>query len=106
MRDGKNALFGPDAFIPVDSIHLSILEPLRPYPGSYIFEREEILHFIVREGEKYLLEIPGILADTITAKTETDDNRGCCKGINVIDVRINSEVICVDDCEKVIEIEI
>ena len=104
MRDGKNALFGLDAFIPVDSVRLFILEPLGPYYGSYISDSEEILHFIVYDGQ-YLLEIPGILADTFTVNT-VKDTKGCCNSVHVVEVKRNGEVICADDCEMVLEIEI
>ena len=106
MRDGKNAVYGPDAFISDDSIHLYLLDSLRPYTGFYKFEREEILQFTVYEGEQYFLEIPGILADTFAVQTGVVVNGGCCKGIFLAEVRRNGEIFCEGECGVVLEIEI
>jgi hypothetical protein len=107
IRDGKNAVFGPDAFISVDSIRFSrIIDSSLIEGGFREYPDNGFLQFKIWKEGQYLLEIPGLVADTIIARLEENDE-GCCINTVVIDVRRNGVIICEENCEEeVIEIEI
>src|SRR5687768_3552917 len=74
IRDGKNAVFGPNAFINRDSIKYSNLDPAghEAYPVRFIDSSQTIKLFI-EDIYEYKLELGAIRTDTIEGITSVFD---------------------------------
>ena len=106
VRDGKNALFGPDAFIHHDSI--SYRRATSTGDGNFIYFNETnqtVFLFTFLETD-YVLDIEGIREDTISITTEILSDKGCCPAIQLSIIRRNGIVICNQNCTEIVEIEI
>ena len=107
LRDGKNAIFGPDAFISRDSIKYSNLDPdgSKAYPVTFNDSTQTIKLFI-EDIYEYKLELGSIRTDTIEGITSIIDYDKCCATYELKYVYINGEIVCFDDCEEVVEVGI
>ena len=109
MRDGKNALYGPDAILTKSSIHLTTVNSL-PGQEDYIAfnDAAETIEFSVHEYTSSFLKLSSIRTDTFTITTDfIDTNKSCsCVDYMVTTVSRNGVVLCTGLCEDVIDIEI
>ena len=106
MRDGKNAVYGPDAYIEKDAIKIFILsEPLLDDEVTYL-DDEQALSIYIREAFPVILEINGIRIDTFSLTTEIDEIGECCTSFLVTSVHRNDQIICEGECAEIIQVEI
>ena len=107
LREGKNAVFGPDAFIARDSIMYSNLD----LPGSealqIIFhDSTQTIKFFIKDIYKYQLELGTFRTDTIEGITSVVSHGKCCVDYELKYVYINGEIVCFEDCGEAVEVEI
>ena len=108
LHDGKNAVFGPDAFIARDSI--SLYTPLGPdYPDQYYtidyIDSTQSLSLSLKPGRLQILAFPGNV-DTLVGNYTIYHSNDCCPPYELTAILRNGEQICSNDCEEVIEIGI
>ena len=107
MRNGQNALYGPEAFINRDSLRYFINEPIE---RDYIIgfpENTQSITLFMEEGLEHILQISNIRTDTLVSTMEVTDMGECCHLYEFMNVTINGQVICDhQNCEDIIEIEI
>lgn len=108
MNNDKNALFGPDAIIPLDDV--KVYEGLeKDFEQSYNIYVDSIgaIQIFVSSYHPTILEIGSIRTDTFILTTEVISHGECgCHGYDVTSVTRNGEVICTGDCEEIMEIEL
>lgn len=108
MRNGINAVYGPGAIIPQDSIKHFYLSA--PYIDNYIdfMDTFQSVGILVSAHNPSILEIGQIRTDTFSITTETIPASGLCDcdEYRVTSILRNGQVICTGDCEEVIDIEI
>ena len=107
VRDGKNAVFGPDAFIDPEGIRLFTPFPGYPdfdYPILLIDSTQSISMYLT-PGNFQILSFPGS-SDTLTSTTIVTHMSECCATYKVATVQWNGQEICTNDCGEVFEIEI
>ena len=109
LRDGKNAVFGPDAFI--DHSKLLLFSPIsyNDYPDlkytiTFVDSTQSIL-FYVNPSLQQTLTFPGG-SDTLTSTSIITHMGECCATYKLSSVQWNGQDICVDECGNIIEIEI
>ncbi len=105
VRNGMNAIFGPDAFIDRDSIR--ILHPdhnLPTYVVIYVDSTQSLTLYLT-PYQPLILASPGRM-DTLTCTTEVTDMNDGCKSYKLSSVQWNGQEICTDECGHLIEIEI
>ena len=107
LRDGKNAVFGPDAFISRDSIKYSNLGPAgtEAYAVRFIDSTQTIKLFI-EEIYVYQLKLGSIRTDTIEAVTSVIDYDQCCSTYELKYVYLNGEIVCLENCGEVVEVSL
>jgi hypothetical protein len=106
VKNGQNALFGPDAFIDKDSVIFSN-EDLLFQPEFVNFnEHTQTLNLYIENGQTYLLEIKNIRTDTIIGHMIATGMNDCCEGYEFTDVMINGQVVCQHGCNEVIELQL
>ena len=107
VRNGKNAVFGPDAFISRDSIKYSNLDPAgtEAYAVRFIDSTQTIKLFI-EDIYEYRLELGSIRTDTIVGITSVIDSDKCCATYELKYVYLNGEVVCFDNCGEVVEVSL
>ena len=104
MNNGKNALFGPDAFIHKDSVRIADFFTVTR-PVSY--STRETFFLNLKEGFRAIVDIGSIRKDTFEITMRLVSIGECCKGYDVTSVLINGDVICSEFCEDVVlDIEI
>ncbi len=105
MRDGKNALFGPDAFLTQEDLKLIIGSS---HEDGYIqFDTSlQAIQVYVFTNPTTILEIENISSDTISITSEKVSNKGCCDEYRTTGVLLNRVMICEGACEGVIVVEI
>lgn len=109
LRDGKNAVFGPDAFIDHDSLRLYSPINYRDYPDfnySITFDdsTQSIMVYLTTTLPQ-ILTFPGS-SDTLTSSSIITHMGECCATYKLSSVQWNGQEICTDDCGNVLEIEI
>lgn len=105
VRDGKNAVFGPDAFIDRDSI--LILSPDPRYLNFKVtfIDSTESMIINIFPNFPIILETPGRL-DTLTCTTIITDRSECCVQYSLFSIQWNGEDICSENCADILDIEI
>lgn len=101
LKDGKNALFGPDAFIVEDSISIYHLD--HPEIESYfdLSDTLQTIQFWVEERSPIVLKLNSTRLDTFSVTTKVMDNR-CCPIIEVTSLIRNGQIICTEECEDLV----
>lgn len=106
MRNGQNALFGPDAFIHRNSIRYFITDPLeRDYLIGFVEGTQSMSLYLI-EGREHILEISNIRTDTLVSNMELTGMGECCPIYEFTSVTRNGQNICDLNCGEVIDIEI
>ncbi|MBL0007653.1 MAG: hypothetical protein KA166_00975 [Saprospiraceae bacterium] len=105
VRDGKNAVFGPDAFIDRDSI--LILSPDPRYLNFKVtfIDSTESMIINIFPNFPIILETPGHL-DTLTCTTIITDRSECCVQYSLSSIQWNGEDICSENCADILDIQI
>lgn len=105
VHDGKNAIFGPNAFIDRDSI--LILSPDPRYLNFKVtfIDSTESMIINIFPNFPIIMESPGRL-DTLTCTTIITDRSECCVQYSLSSIKWNGEELCSDDCTEIFEIEI
>jgi hypothetical protein len=109
MRDGKNAVFGPDAFI--DHVSLQLYTPIEynDYPDltysiQFVDSTQSIILYLT-SGPPQILTFPGS-SDTLTSTSVITHMGECCSTYKLSSLYWNEREICIDECGNVMEIEI
>ena len=110
VRDGKNALFGLDAFIDKDSIDFELLgggfsESIYVAP-VYFNEENQTLGILLEDPYKYRLRLGSVRTDTLEGIASVFDYEHCCAQYELKYVYVNGEIACLEDCGEVVEVEI
>ena len=106
LREGKNILFGPDPIIEKDQLVVFSLVP-NLFEGSIGYlDSSQAISFYVYPNAPVVLEINGVRADTFTITTEVTSMGECCKGYTTTSVSHNGQVICAENCEEILAVEI
>lgn len=107
MRNGKNAVFGPDAFIDRDSIRLFI--PENGYPDTEFAisfsDSTQSIRLSLEVLSAQFLAFPGNI-DTLVGNYLNTTPSECCATNELVSVLWNDEELCKDGCEEVINVEI
>lgn len=107
MRDGKNALYGPDAFLTKADVHQIFLHGPMNEEGYIVFDDSlQTIEFYASTEQNAILQIENITSDTISITSELVSKQRCCDEYQITGVLRNGEVICEGLCEGIIEIEI
>jgi hypothetical protein len=105
IKDGHNALYGPDAIINRDSIRLSDIngfDEIISYDDS-----TKTIEMFIFDTKEYILKIGNNSSDTIIGNTVvTSTGRGGCSSYQLAKVTINGQVVCHDGCEEIIEVQL
>lgn len=109
VRDGKNAVFGPDAFIDHDSLRLFSPINYRDYPDfnysiTFVDSTQSIIVYLTTTLPQ-ILTFPGS-SDTLTSTSIITHMGECCATYKLSSVQWNGQEICIDECGNIIEIEI
>jgi hypothetical protein len=111
IHNGKNAVFGSDAFIDRDSIRLfipvsipGINYPDIEFPITYV-DSTQSLRLSLSAGHSQFLSYPGSI-DTFYGNYSVTQWTECCDRHMLVSLLWNEEKICTDGCEDVIEIGI
>ena len=107
VRDGKNALYGPDAFLTKDDLkHMKMV-------GTDLVEDYIAFNDSLQTIELYvfletpsLLQIENITTDTISITTDLHSKKGCCDEYLITSVLNNGNIICEGLCQEAIALEL
>ena len=107
LKDGQNAVFDPNPFISMDSISFSIDDHFVE-PGIIAFNGiTETINIYMDGGQKYVMDIKGIRTDTITGTFIVTGLAECgCNSYQLSKVTMNGQIICVDGCNDIIEVQL
>jgi hypothetical protein len=107
MHNGKNAVFGLDAFIDRDSIRLFV--PNNNYPDTEFAitfsDSAQSIRLSLDVLPAQFLAFPGSI-DTLVGNYLITNPTECCARHNLVSVLWNDKELCKDGCEEVINIEI
>lgn len=106
LRDGKNAVYGPDSFINKNGIRAFVLSSSALEEYVDFIDTFQSVGIFIQDGFPVILEINGVRADTFAITTVVTDTDGCCTGYQVTSVLRNGVLICEGTCEEIINIEI
>jgi hypothetical protein len=105
LKNGEDAVFGPNAIIASDSIHAYALSD----PGTERFVgRSDSLRFLslYLGSSPIVLEVNGMPNDTFSFTSQIVEVGECCVTHEVTSILRNGQVICAGICEEIVEIEI
>lgn len=106
MRNGKNALYGPDAFLTKSDLkHIIIVGQNTEEENIEFDDSLQTITLYVSMQSPAILEIKNVSSDTISITSEID-RQGCCDSPQITSVLRNGEVICEGLCAEIIELEI
>lgn len=106
LRNGNNVFYGPDALSEKDSVKHFVISDFKLENSVYFLDTFQSVYFFIPEGFPSIIEINGISSDTFRITTEVLDMDECCTGYRVTSVLMNGIVICIGECEEVIDVEI
>ena len=104
-RNGQNAIFGPDAFISMDSIQYFITEPYASDFPITFNEDSQTVGLPIGGSLEYILQLSNIRTDTFIGTWTVIGMTECCRQYDLTNVQMNDQVICYH-CFEIIEMEI
>ena len=105
MKDGHNALFGPDASINRDSIQFFNSISIGNDDFISYNESTETMDLFIEDGWEYILKIENIRTDTIIGATIVTSTDECgCSSYQLTKLTMNDQTVCVDGCDEIIEV--
>ncbi len=107
IKNGHNALFGPDANINRDSIQL-FMQNNNGYEEFISFnDSTKTIDLFIGNQLKYVLRIDNIRTDTIIGSTVVSGTGQCgCSSYQFSNVKMNGQIICQDGCDEIIEVQL
>ena len=105
VHDGKNAVFGPDAFIPRDSILVLSPDPRYLNFNVTFIDSTESMIINIFPNFPIILETPERL-DTLTCTPIITERSDCCVQYSLSSIQWNGENICLENCADILDIEI
>ena len=107
LRNNKNVLYGPDAFIHQNSVRHFVLSDAELENQVEFIDSLQAIQIFVPTGFTSIIEIAGLGSETFNVTTEVlGDDNDCCHTYRLNSVLRNGQVICTGECEEVIDIEI
>jgi len=107
VKDGHNAVFGPEASINRDSVRF--YDPETENNDFYISYNDltQTMDLIIDSGRKYVLEIKNTRIDTISGTFKLIERGECCDTYQLTKVIMNSQVVCEGNCDhEIIEVQL
>ncbi|MEP6795301.1 MAG: hypothetical protein ABJB16_13310 [Saprospiraceae bacterium] len=108
LKDGQNALFGPEASINRDSIKFYLSNLNDPYDQFISYnDSTKTMDVFIGDTRTYILKIDNVRTDTIVGNTVVTGTGQCgCSSFQLIKVTMNGQVLCQDGCEEIIEVQL
>ena len=106
VKDGHNAVFGPDATVDADSIRFYSPGVFQNEVPIYYNDVSLALDLYIEHGATYILEIKNVRSDTIIGMMEVTGMGECCEAYDFTNVTINGQVVCQAGCDEVIEVQL
>ena len=108
LKDGENAVYGPDATISKDSFRYYIIyDSSIEYEGRPIFlDIEQALEIYIYADYLTILEINGIRSDTFSITTQITSLTECCRSYTTTSTFHNGNIICTGECDGILLVEI
>ena len=108
MKAGKNAVFGPDAFIELDSIFYysgSFSEGSATY-HAFANEDGQSITLFLEDYSQYMIDLGSFGTDTFAAKILIINHEDCCPVYGMESLYWNGDKVCDHDCGSVVEVEL
>ncbi len=106
IENGHNALFGPDATINRDSVRFYFPDIIDHDFYITYNDGTQTMDLYLVNGNKYVLEIKNTRTDTILGTMKLIEKGECCDSYQFTKVTMNSQVICQDGCDDIIEVQL
>lgn len=106
LRNNKNAIFGPDAFIDPDSIRTFLAFSSNVDTPFELIPETESISLYIEEGAPVVLQINDIMQDTFMITTMVIGRDDCCQFFGVENVLQNDSIICTGLCFLPIVLEL
>lgn len=106
LKDGHNALFGPDASINRDSIRLFVFDIS---VDNYISfnDSSKTLDLFIGDSQEFVLKLGDFRTDTIIGQTVVVSTGACgCSDYKFSKVTFNGQIICQDGCNEIVDIQL
>ena len=107
VKDGHNALFGPDASINRDSIRFFAQNNLGYDEFISYNDSTKTMDLFVVDQLDYILKIDNIRIDTFIGTTIVTSTGQCgCSSYQFLNVKMNGQIICQNGCDEIIELQL
>ncbi len=106
LKDGQNAVFSSHPFIDRNSITFMVQRQFGVQGEVNFDENTGTIHLYVFIRETYVLNIQNIRIDTISATFKLIEKGECCDSYQFANVTMNSQIICQDGCDDIIEVQL
>lgn len=107
VRDGKNALYGPDAFLTKDDLkHMKMVGTDLVEDYIAFDDSLQTIELYVFLETPSLLQIENFATDTISITSDLHSKEECCDEYHITSVLNNGNVICEGLCQGAIDLEI
>lgn len=105
-QNGQNAIFGPNAFINRNSVTFIDIDQ-NGDPGDFMFiEKDSLIRIYLLSNHSYVLNLGDSRTDTFQQLTYLQPRGRCCPVTIALEVQMNGNLVCHENCEEVIGVEL